>query len=1382
MKRYIRLSTSKEIWDSLKAAYFDENDEARIYSLNQKASRLRQNGRPLATYFGELTEIFQELDHFNKVSMECENDIKVFQKSTERQRVYVFLGGLDDGFDQVRGEVLRKDPPLGLQASYAYVRREADRKEAMKTEVDKGESAAMAARARGSSSGSNREGVQNRPGSTRPNQTSRDRPQGKCPHCGLTGHSKSRCFELIGYPENWDKTRDPRCNKSRASIVETKNDSDQIADKASAMIAAAGSDGKALSTSTSVMNNTWIIDSGATEHMTCDSRQVPSLKTSTQTEVNVANGNAVPVIGEGVVSLSDTMKLDTVLVVPSLNYNLLSVAQITLALHCLVIFWPYFCVFKDIRTRKTIGYGIRRGKLYYLELTTSSSSLLTQALSVDDSQGVTNKVSDIWMWHRRLGHASFGYLHKLFPSLFVKTDVSQFKCDVCEMAKSHRTSFPPSLNKSTVPFMIVHSDVWGPSKVATLGGAHWFVTFIDDCTRMTWVILLKSKSEVSSAFQRFHKMIVVQYNRNIQVLRSDNGGEYINMELRSFLELHGIVHQTTCPYTPQQNGVAERKNRHLLEMVRASLLAAHLPLHYWGEALTSATYLINRLPSRTLDFHTPFQALTSQTSSPPTPNLPPRVIGCVAFVHLHPPQRKTKLEPRALRCVFLGYATTQKGYRCYHPSSKNMFITQDVSFHENEMFFGSSPSSLQGEYCNDEVLTRDDRDVLSLEYTASGEGQQPTTPEEGQQPVFSGFSPTEQPTEEQPTRQEEEQPTGLTGIELEDEMQPSNCSETEQQLQHVSRDTTSHNQSSSTPDAPSLRRLPERINRGIPKPTYEADPECKHKYSMSEPNSDSRVRYPLNHYVSTCHLSESNKSFVYQLSTVSIPNSVQEALADSRWKDAMNEELRSLKKNATWDIIDLPAGKKTVGCKWVYTVKYKADGTVDRFKARLVAKGYTQKYGIDYTDTFAPVAKINTVRVLLSLAANLDWPLQQFDVKNAFLHGDLTEEIYMDLPPGCSDSDRRKQKVCRLKKSLYGLKQSPRAWFGRFTKSMRAFGYIQSNWDHTLFLKHQNGKVTALIVYVDDMVVTGDDPVEQAALKSYLSTEFEMKDLGPLKYFLGIEVSRCKSGIFLSQRKYVLDLLEETGMTACKPVSTPLAEGMKLGIDQNQVPVDKGRYQRLIGRLMYLAHTRPDLAHALSVISQYMHNPGEQHMSAVMRILSYLKGSPGKGILFRKNEHFRIECYTDADWAGSTDDRRSTSGYFTFVGGNLVTWRSKKQNVVSRSSAEAEFRGMALGICELLWLKFLLQDVGVKQDLPMMLFCDNKAARDIAHNPVQHDRTKHVEVDRFFIKEKLDSKVIEVPPIGTDDQVADILTKAVSSNKFSRFLDKLGMCNIYAPT
>ncbi|RVW66052.1 Retrovirus-related Pol polyprotein from transposon RE1 [Vitis vinifera] len=513
---------------------------------------------------------------------------------------------------------------------------------------------------------------------------------------------------------------------------------------------------------------------------------------------------------------------------------------------------------------------------------------------------------------------------------------------------------------------------------------------------------------------------------------------------------------------------------------------------------------------------------------------------------------------------------------------------------------------------------------------------------------------------------------------------------------------------------PFMKRLPHRHNRGIPKPTY-------------EPELSTKVKYPISNYVSNHRLSESNKSFVNQLSTVAIPNSVQEALVDPRWKAAMNEEMKSLQKNETWELVECPPEKKLVGCRWIYTVKYKADGSIERFKARLVAKGYTQTYGIDCTETFAPVAKINT----------------------------LSEEVYMDLPPGCMVSEKQCQKVCKLKKSLYGLKQSPRAWFGRFTKSMRAFGYRQSNSDHTLFLKKQHGKITALIVYVDDMVVTRNDPEERKALQNYLSREFEMKDLGPLKYFLGIEVSRSSEGIFLSQRKYALDLLQETGMSGCQPVNTPIEE----------------------------AHTRPDLAYALSVVSQYMHNPGEQHMNAVMRILRYLKNAPGKGILFAKNvNHQSIEVYTDANWADAMDDRRSTSRYFTFVGGNLVTWKSKKQNVVARSSAEAEFRGMALGLCEALWLKLVLQDLGYLSRQPIRLFCDNKAACDIAHNPVQHDRTKHVEVDRFFIKEKLDDKIVELPKIRSEDQLADILTKAVSSQVFSKFLDKLGMCDIYAPT
>ncbi|RVW24916.1 Retrovirus-related Pol polyprotein from transposon RE1 [Vitis vinifera] len=491
--------------------------------------------------------------------------------------------------------------------------------------------------------------------------------------------------------------------------------------------------------------------------------------------------------------------------------------------------------------------------------------------------------------------------------------------------------------------------------------------------------------------------------------------------------------------------------------------------------------------------------------------------------------------------------------------------------------------------------------------------------------------------------------------------------------------------------------------------------------------------------------------------------------------------MEALMKNKTWNLVPLPEGKKTVGCKWVFSIKHKADRSIERYKARLVAKGYTQTYGIDYQDTFSPVAKLNTVRVLISLAANLNWPLHQFDVKNAFLHGGLEEEVYMDIPPGYSVTTGTNE-VSKLQRALYGLKQSPRAWFGRFSLAMKKYGFQQSNADHTLFLKKQQGKVIALIVYVDDMVITGDDIEEISRLQGQLASEFEMKNLGGLKYFLGIEVARSTQGIFLSQRKYVLDLLSEVGLLECKPVDTPIVQNHKLGIYPNQKPTDKGRYQRLVGKLIYLYHTRPDIAYAVSVVSQFMHCPSEEHMEAVIRILRYLKSSPGKGLMFSKNDHVRVDGYTDADWAGNISDRKSTSGYFTFVGGNLVTWRSKKQRVVALSSAEAEFRGMAKGLCELLWLKRLLTEIGFAPKSEMNLFCDNKAAIDISHNPVQHDRTKHVEVDRHFIKYNLETNTIRFPFVKSEDQLADILTKAVSSKDFHNSLIKLRMKDPYAST
>lgn len=492
----------------------------------------------------------------------------------------------------------------------------------------------------------------------------------------------------------------------------------------------------------------------------------------------------------------------------------------------------------------------------------------------------------------------------------------------------------------------------------------------------------------------------------------------------------------------------------------------------------------------------------------------------------------------------------------------------------------------------------------------------------------------------------------------------------------------------------------------------------------------------------------------------------------------MEEELQALDENNTWTVVKLPEGKKPVGCKWVYKIKFRSDGSIERHKARLVAKGFTQTYGVDYKETFAPVAKMNTIRVLLSIAVNYDWPLYQMDVKNAFLHGDLKEEVYMNIPPG-HPQENQEGFVCKLNKALYGLKQSPRAWYSKLSSVLEATGFKRSNADSSLFIKDGSFGKLVVLIYVDDLIITGTNNAEISKLKFFLSKTFAIKDLGALKYFLGIEIASSRKGLFLNQRKYVLDLLQETGMLGAKPTESPVNSKEKLSLD-GELLSDVGQYQRLVGKLIYLTITRPDITYAVSLVSQFMHAPRTSHLTAVNIILRYLKSCPGRGILMKKNGHSQIVGYSDADWAGCPIDRKSTTGYCIFVGGNLVTWKSKKQNVIARSSAEAEYRAMASTTSELIWLQSLLKDFGFVIPQPMELFCDNQAAMHIASNPVFHERTKHIEVDCHFVREKVQSNVIQTVFVRSNEQLADIFTKGLSSSQFQEFLSKLGSIDIFA--
>ncbi|CAM8895465.1 unnamed protein product [Rhodiola kirilowii] len=397
----------------------------------------------------------------------------------------------------------------------------------------------------------------------------------------------------------------------------------------------------------------------------------------------------------------------------------------------------------------------------------------------------------------------------------------------------------------------------------------------------------------------------------------------------------------------------------------------------------------------------------------------------------------------------------------------------------------------------------------------------------------------------------------------------------------------------------------------------------------------------------------------------------------------MNKEIQALEHNNTWSIAALPPHAHAIDCKWIFRIKYNSDGTIERYKARVVAKGYTQVEGIDYHDTFAPVAKMTTVRCLLAIAATKQWPVFQLDVDNAFLHGDLQEEVYMLTPPGFYSAEKQQGLVCKLHKSIYGLKQASRQWFSRFSDSLLAFGFQQSLEDYSLFTLKKDNHFIILLVYVDDVVLTGTSPSLINQIKEFIHAKFRIKDLGHLKYFLGIEVARSKEGIFINQRKYALDILAEHSFTDSKPVQTPLETKHGLSKSNSEPISDPTIYRKLVGKLIYLTITRPDLAFAVHTLSQFMATPTVDHLKATHRLLRYIKLAPAQGILFSATSNLRLTGYCDADWASCPITHRSVTGYCMLLGSSVVSWKTRKQAVVSRSSAESEYRFMASACSEI---------------------------------------------------------------------------------------------------
>ncbi|CAL1390068.1 unnamed protein product [Linum trigynum] len=503
-----------------------------------------------------------------------------------------------------------------------------------------------------------------------------------------------------------------------------------------------------------------------------------------------------------------------------------------------------------------------------------------------------------------------------------------------------------------------------------------------------------------------------------------------------------------------------------------------------------------------------------------------------------------------------------------------------------------------------------------------------------------------------------------------------------------------------------------------------------------------------------------------------VPTRYKQAQGDPLWEAAMQTEFDALHANQTWTVVDRPPPSvPVIGNRWVYALKMFPDGSIERHRARVVALGYTQEYGIDYGETFAPVAKMTTVRTLIAVAAQKNWPLFQMDVKNAFLHGDLEEVIYMERLPGYNVG--KPGQVCLLHRSLYGLKQAPRAWFAKFQSTIRSMGYSQSLNDPSLFIRSTPHGLVLLLLYVDDMIISSTDSAGIQKPKDGLSSAFRIKDLGELSFFLGLEVSRNSTGILLSQRKYIGDLLDDHNFSECHPVSTPMELNLKLSSQSGAQLADGRQYRSIVGSLIYLSATRSDISYAVQIVSQFMANPTVDHLAVVHRILRYLKGTQDLGIHFPIGGPAKLSAYSDSDYAGCIDTRRSTSGWCVRFGEAFISWRCKKQDKVSKSSTEAEYRSMSEVVSELEWLHRLLKDFSVHSALPMDLFVDNMSVVRIAVNPVLDDRTKHIEVHVHYVRDLVHDGTIQLHYVRTSDQLADLLTKAFPAQRHRFLSDKL---------
>ncbi|GJW35512.1 putative ribonuclease H-like domain-containing protein [Tanacetum coccineum] len=1206
-----------------------------------------------------------------------------------------------------------------------------------------------------------------------------------------------------------------------------------------------------------------VVDSGCSSHVTSNKAYLSDYED--YNEGFVAFGSdpkGGKITGKGKIKTT-YLDFDDVYFVDELKFNLFSVLQMYDKKNS-VLFTNTECLvlshsFKLLDESQVVLRAPRQNDVYSLDLK-----------NIVPSGGITclysNATSDeSKLWHRRLGHVNFKNINKLVKGHLVrglpsKVFVNDHTCVACKKGKQHKVSCKAKLERSIrKPLELLHMDLFGPVSIESINKKKYCLVVTNDFSRFSWAFFLATKDETAEILYKFIIGLENQLNHKVKIIRCDHGTEFKNHAMNEFCAKKGIKREFSVARTPQQNGVAERKNRTLIEAARTMLADSLLPIPFWAEAVNTACYVLNRVLVTKPQNKTPYELLIGK---PPSISFM-RPFGCPLTI-LNTLDPLGKFDGKSDEGYLLGYSTTSKAFRVYNKRTKRVEENLHIDFLEYQPNVAGSgpdwmfdldfltntmnyiPVSVENQ------ITVDAGTQESYVAGSSGKDKEPTQeyillplhPHRPRIPVEDVIQDAQEKSSENAPNDKGELDSEDIAAEqaLKDDLERMVAQEmaaqavddaTRQAFEEEKRKSASTKRAAqatsinklntgrpsvntantpyvsaaSTPtganagessfvylggqipidastlpnaDLPTDPNMPDledvsnafpndgifsgayddddvgaeadfnnmdntidvspiptlRVHKDHPKGQILGDPksavQTRGKIQKASSVQQALVSYIYNQN-RTNHKDHQNCLFACFLSQEE-PKNISQALQDESWVEAMQEELLQFKLQKVWVLVDLPYGKKVIGTKWVFRNKRDERSIVVKNKARLVAQGFRQEEGIDYDEVFAPVARIEAIRLFLAFASYMGFTVYQMDVKSAFLYGTIGEEVYVQQPPGFVDP-AHPNKVYKVIKALYGLHQAPRAWYETLSTFLLENGFRRGTIDKTLFIKKNKSDIML------------------------------------------VQVQQQPDGIFISRDKYIADILKKFDFCSIRTTTTPIESNKPLIQDEDGVGVDVHVYRYMIGSLMYLTASRPDIMFAVCVCARFQVTSKASHLNAVKRIFRYLKHQPKLGLWYPRDSPFELEAFSDSDYGGASLDRKSTTGGCQFLGRRLISWQCKKQTIVANSTTEEEYVSAANFCGQVLWIQNQMMDYGFNF-MNTKIHIDNESTICIVKNPVYHSRTKHIEIRHHFIRDCYEKRLIDVVKIHTDNNVADLLTKGFDVTRFNFLVVSIGMLNL----